>query len=113
MTPTDCVQSYRSHRCRPAGADFLLLALFAGWAATVQAADPAPAVTPPKPVVLQPATVMAPPPPVPEATDAAPSPAAKGGKAKKAVKPAKPAKAVAKPKPGKAAVASKPRNKQR
>lgn len=108
MTPTE---RKTSPGCRPAGADFLLLALLAGWAVTAQAVDPAPAVTPPKPVVLQPAAVMAPPPPVPEATETATPSAAKSGKTKKAAKPSKPGKAVAKPKTAKAA--AKPKKKQR
>jgi 2-oxoglutarate decarboxylase len=83
--------------CRLASADFCLLVLGSCFAAAVQAADAPAVVTPPKPVVLQPTAVMAPPPPVPEAAEATPTPAAKGGKVKKTAKTAKATKPAAKP----------------
>ena len=70
-------------RCRHARADFYALTftlLLACGVGSAQAADSSPAVTPPKPVVLQPTAVMAPPPPIPEATETTPRPAAKQGK---------------------------------
>lgn len=83
---------------RPASADFLLCAIGACFAVAVQAADAPVAVTPPKPVVIQPAATMAPPPPVPEAAETAAQPVAKGGKAKKSATKQKTAKPASKPK---------------
>jgi hypothetical protein len=78
--------------CRLASAEFCFCLLGACFAVGARAADNAPAVVPPKPVVVQPTAAMAPPPPVaPTATEAAPQPAAKGAKAGKKKKPAKPA----------------------
>jgi hypothetical protein len=99
--------------CRLASADFCLLVLGSCFAATVQAADAPAAVTPPKPVVLQPTAIMAPPPPVPEAAEAMPAPAAKGGKVKKTAKTVKATKPVAKQKPAKSAGKPKAKGKAR
>lgn len=89
-----------ARRCRLAKADFCAFALLLACGLTgAQAADQAAAVTPPKPVVLQPTAAMAPPPPsVPEAAEAAPTPKAKGVNAKKTAKTVKPKKPAAKPK---------------
>lgn len=109
-----------THAHRLASAEFCIFALGALFLGGVQAADQAPAVTPPKPVVIQPTAAMAPPPSlVPEASETAPAPTAKGGKAKKAGTAAKSGKAVktvkpvAKQKPAKPAAKPKSKGTQR
>jgi hypothetical protein len=99
--------------CRPASADFWLFMLGAGFACVAQAADPSVAVIPPQPVVIQPAAVMAPPPPVPAATETAVQPVAKDAKAKKVSKQAKPSKAVARQTAAKPAGKSKTTSRKR
>lgn len=84
---------------RLASTDICLLMLGASFLAGAQAADNAPAtVIPPKPVILQPTAVMAPPPPVPAGVEDAPKPAAKARPAK-VVKQQKPVKPAGKPRP--------------
>ena len=81
--------------CRLAKADFCAAVLLVlGCVSGVQAADTPTPVVPPQPVVLQPTAMMAPPPPVPAATETAPRPAGKPLK-KATAKPAKPARAKA------------------
>jgi len=99
---------------RPVSADLLLCAIGACFAVAVQAADVPVAVAPPKPVVIQPTATMAPPPPLPQAAEAAAQPVAKGGKAKKtATRHAKPVKTVAKQKTAKPASKPKANAKKR
>ena len=81
--------------CRLAKADFCAAFLLTlGCVCGAQAADAPTPVVPPQPVVLQPTAMMAPPPPVPDATETAPRPAAKQMK-KASAKPVRPAKAKA------------------
>lgn len=81
--------------CRLVKADFCAAFLLAlGGVCGAQAADVPTPVAPPQPVVLQTTATMAPPPPIPDATESAPRPASKQLK-KAAAKSVKPAKAKA------------------
>lgn len=84
-------------------AQFCLLIFGACFVVGAQAADNVPAVIPPKPVVLQPTTVMAPPPAAPTAAENTPQPVVKKGaraaKTTKAVTKHKSVKPTGKPKP--------------
>jgi hypothetical protein len=97
-----------TRRCRLARTDFcaLVLLLVCGLGVAQAADQAASAVTPPKPVVIQPTAMMAPPPPVPDAADTTAKPSVKTAKSRQVAMSAK-------AKPKKPAAKSKPKGRQR